>query len=220
MAFFDFQGAVAGAGSGAALGSFGTGKGALIGGGIGALAGGFGLFGKKRKQRKIDIGAELARIRGLFESQRSQAEASIRRASGQQRGRVANNLAARGILRSPVSENSFQRVREAELAAVGQSNAQIGAAQANAESRLLSQLLGLRFAQEQQADQRRASLFGTLGSISGNLLLANLMKGGGQEYASGGEVVGYATALLAGGAANAGLCLRPLAQNLAYLANC
>ena len=123
----------------------------------------------------VDIGAELARLRGLFSGAESGAVAGVRRDAGQARGRAADNLAARGILRSGVSENVFQRVRDAELAEVGQVRSRFGIARAQAQSGLLQQLLGLRFRQEQQRGQRKAALFGTAGSIAGNVILGSLL---------------------------------------------
>lgn len=185
----EFEGALTGGLTGASLGSFGGPIGAAVGFGVGAIAGGFGLFGGgKRKRRNFDVTAELNKISAAFSQAREQARAAIREEAGQIRGQASANLAARGVLRSPVSQNTFGALNQARLRAVGASEAAFGVQEAQTRSRLFGSLAGLQFQQNQLDDQRRAGRFGLLGNLATTLLLLNFRGrgGGGGGGGSGG----------------------------------
>jgi hypothetical protein len=179
---------IGGAASGAALGAaFAAPTGGLsvpIGALIGAFGGaGMGFLGGG-KQKNIDISAELARIRAQLNAARAAAVTNVRAQAGQIRARQTQDLAAAGILRSPVRSYQTQRTDDAELAAIGQVEGDFASKGAQIESQLLSQLLGQRFQNEQQRGQQRAALFGTIGSVAGNLLLAKTMQQPGAQIAN------------------------------------
>lgn len=174
-----------GAGAGLAVGAtagaiFGGPAGAAIGAGLGSSIGGMigGLFGGSRKVPVPDISAELARISGLFAQARQAAIATIEQRGQAERGLIASNLAARGILRSPVSEAVFARQREAigqDIAAVsGQIAGQEGMASAQVLQGLMASTQRAQFANLQLEQQRAQAITGSLGAIGGALLSAGL----------------------------------------------
>lgn len=146
---YDFQtglgGVGAGASTGAAIGSFGGPPGTAIGAGIGALLGLGTGFLKKPKRPSVNIDSELVRLRGLYQAQRDAALAGVNENLGELNKQTAEGLAGRGIYSSPVSENYFARNRRGAQSALAQAYGNIGSNQANAESALLSKLLGLDY---------------------------------------------------------------------------
>jgi hypothetical protein len=132
-----------------------------------------GLFGGGSKQ--VDISAELAMIRAQLDKARQAAVANVKTQAGQVRSRQTQDLAAAGILRSPVRGYQTQRTDDAELAAIGQVEGDFAMKSAGIESQLLSQLLGQRFQDEQRRGSQKAALFGTIGSVAGNLALASYL---------------------------------------------
>ena len=180
---FSKEGAGRGAVTGGTL-TLGSGNPFAIAGGAiaGGLIGGFFGGGKKRQAQNVDISGELARIRGIFDQLRSQAKASAVRTGKQQRKQLASNLAARGTLRSAVSEHGFGRVREDTSRNIAAGEAALFGQQARTESGLLGTLLGLREKQRAQAaamsQQNRAQLMGLAGAGLSGIL------GSGQRGAS------------------------------------
>lgn len=182
---FSGEGALGGAAAGAGIGSFGGPLGAGIGAGIGGIAGGLGLFGKK-KNTMPDISGELAKISSLFAQLRQNNTDNINYQAGQGRRAAASNLAARGIYRAPVSENTFNQLEGDRLRSIASSNASLAGQEAGLRSSLLNALLGYNLKANQLANQGTSQVIGSLGNIGGSLLLANLMKGRTAGTGAGG----------------------------------
>lgn len=166
------------------------------------------LFRGRGAQSLPDISAELARISSLFAEARKAAIAGINREAAQGRRAAASNLAGRGVLESPASENTFSALEEGRLSSISQAEGQLAGQEAGMRAQLLNSLLGLRVDLEGQererADARRNALFGAGGSLLSQILLARLLSGAGTG-AVGGP---------AGMAAGAGISLLPfLVQN-------
>jgi len=182
MAQFSGQGFASGASAGAGVGSFAGPFGAAIGGVVGGVAGAFTL-GNRQRFQVPDISGELARVRALYEQARVQARANIKQEAAETRGQLAGNLATRGLLRAPVSENVFGRLREATSRDIATSEASIGAQEAGAISSLLSALLGARTQSQAGnvglAQARTKDISGALGSVGGTLLNIGLNRPGG-----------------------------------------
>lgn len=144
---------------------------AAIGPILGAVGAGtalYGAFNQKRTQVP-DIGAELARIRQLYAEARAQATQEAMRAGQELRGQAAQNLATRGILRSPVSENVFGKVTENTQREIGRATGQLALGEAQAMSGALGQLLQLNMAAQERRSQQDAARFGAIGGAVGSL---------------------------------------------------
>lgn len=179
-------GSLGGMGAGALAGmAFGP-MGALLGAGIGGMAGGTigGLFSKGPK--RPDISGEMAKISAMFQELREQSIKNINRESGKGRAQSASNLAARGVYRSGVSQNTFNALEGERVNAIATSNAQLAGQEAQLRAQLLGQLLGMDQTAQLQQGQVEAGRAGALTGISSQLLMAALMSRGlGQPQAQG-----------------------------------
>ena len=143
-----------------------------------AISGG-SLIGSLLNRPKFDtpdISGELNNISALFSQLREQSRKNINYEAGQGRGLAASNLAARGVYSSPVSENVFGRLERDRLNAISNSEAEIGAREAQARASLLGQLLGINQQNQIMGNQANANLFGQFGGIGSSLLLASLLN--------------------------------------------
>ena len=122
---------------------------------LGAAGLGFSIFGGRRAQR-VNIGGELARIRGLFDQQREATRRALEQQAAELRTQAASGLATRGTLRAPIAEATFGQIRGRQQQAFGAALGQLAGQQAQAESALLRGLIPLQAQQQQQAAQRRA----------------------------------------------------------------
>ena len=174
-------GAAAGsAGAGGATAAAGAGLGPVGWAGLAALSAApliAGLFGKKRGS-SVDISGELANIRAQIAKAREAATANINRHAALGRRSAADNLATRGVYRSPVAENTFGRLEVGRLAAIGEAEGQLAGQQAGLESQLLSALLGYKIQDERSASEANAGRVGAGASLLAQLLMAGLGSGG------------------------------------------
>jgi hypothetical protein len=172
-------GSLGGLGGGAALGlALGGPMGALLGAGIGGMAGGTigGLFSKGPK--RPDISGEMAKISAMFQELREQSIKNINREAAKGRAQSASNLAARGVYRSGVSQNTFNALEGERVNAIATSNAQLAGQEAQLRAHLLGQLLGMDQSAQANAAQISAGRAGALSGISSQLLMAALMSRG------------------------------------------
>lgn len=167
MAGFSGSGAFGGATSGAMIGTMiAPGVGTVIGGALGALGG--GMFGGGPDIPNIDISAEMSRIDALYNQAREQGSAVITRDFQAQRGELAQSQAARGILRSGVSQLGLARLGAGREQALGAFNSQLYSAQAGQQSALLNALMGRKSAIDMQnAQNNRIGFNQVLGAASG-----------------------------------------------------
>lgn len=187
----------AGAGIGFALGGpIGAGIGAGIGGGAGGLIG--GLFSKG--PQTPDISGELAKISGLFAQLRANNTANINYEAGQGRRLAASNLAARGIYRAPVSENTFNQLEGDRVRSIATSDAQLAGQEAGMRTTLLREMLGLNAAAQDRSAQIDATRTGQLTGLSASLLGAMLrahLGGAGGGYSGGLPTTAYTPTAIA-----------------------
>lgn len=138
----------------------------------------------------IDINAELGRINDLYAQARTQGEASLTQDYQAQRGELAQSQAARGILRSGVSQLGLARLGAGRQQALAQFNSQLSASQAGQQSSLLNALLGRKTALDTAAaDRQRAGqmqLLGIGGGLLGSYLAGPLGGAVGTKVASQG----------------------------------
>lgn len=165
-----FGGATSGAMIGATLaaptGGISVPVGALLGT-VGGLFGG-GLFGGDSEGPNIDISAEMARIDALYEKARTHGIASITQDFQAQRGELAQSQAARGILRSGVSQLGLARLGAGRQQAISQFESNLAASQAGQQSSLLNALMGRKFnAEAARAERNRIGFNDMLGAASG-----------------------------------------------------
>ncbi len=172
MAKFDLGAALQGGAASIFAGPGGVLTGAGLGG-FGAFRGGGGGGGAS-----FDINAELGRISQLFEAQRQAAFQQIEADFVAQRGRTAANLAARGTLRSPVSEASFGRLADARLQARATAAGQLAGQEAAFRGQALGQFSRLGEAAAIRRSQAAAARTGALASIGTSLLMAGLRSRG------------------------------------------
>lgn len=132
-----------------------------------------------------NISGELGKIDDLFAKLRAQSAVNINRESAQGRRQAANNMATRGVYSSPVSEHTFNAIEDSRLNALATSEAQIGGQEAEMRSGLLRQLLGMDAEAKQRKDAVNAGRWGAVTGIGSNLLLAQLLRGGGAPAAPG-----------------------------------
>lgn len=175
---FDGSGAATGAITGAGIGAFGGPIGIGIGTVAGGLAGGLGLFGSKPKRQNVDISAEMAKISALFDAQRKATTDAINYEAAQGRTAAASNLAARGIYRSPASQNTFSALDNNRVNAIAQALGQISGQEAQTQGGLLAKLLSMNNdnvnADYANAQAGRSALFSQLGGLGSSLLLRGL----------------------------------------------
>jgi len=151
-----------------------------------SLFGPGGMFGSKAKGP--DIGGELAKISELIARQRAAAQAQINFQSGEGRKQAATNLAARGVLRAPVSQLSFNALEQERIRSLANLEGQLAGQEAGLRTRLMESLLGATGQAQLLEAQRTGALGGALGSIGGSLLSAGLMRGGATGAANPGFV--------------------------------
>ena len=181
------QGGLSGAQLGASLGSF-TPFGAVVGGAVGAgLGAAFPSvlgFGGRRQAPQIDINALLGQINARIEQAGEIAKQRAIRRAGQQRRGVASNLAARGVLRSPVSENVFGLQRQQTEDTLAGIDEQVLTAQARAAQSIIPGFTQAQMSQQradaESENRRRAAFFGHLGAISSAVLQNRLQAARGR----------------------------------------
>lgn len=134
-----------------------------------------------------DINAELARLDALYAAARAQGTAAITQDYQAQRGELAQSQAARGILRSGVSQLGLARLGAGREQALAAYNAQLSAAQAGGQSSILNALMGRKArAEELNAERRRQSINQIFGSIGGAIgSYYGGAQGGQKGYQSG-----------------------------------
>lgn len=144
---------------------------ALVGPALTAAGIGASLYGAMNQKRPSvpDIGAEIARIRQLYAEARAQATQEAMRVGQDLRGQAAQGLATRGILRSPVSENVFGRIREETQREVGRQTGRLAEAEAGAIGGALGQLLQLNMAAQEKRAQQDAARWGAVAGGIGAL---------------------------------------------------
>lgn len=123
-----------------------------------------------------DISAELAKISALFEKARAAGVAGVNRQAEKGRVSAASNLAARGVYRSPASQNTYDSIEAARLGGISDVEGQIAGQEAGTQSQLLQTLLGINVAERNRAAQAKAQRFGALGGVGTNVLLAMLLR--------------------------------------------
>lgn len=164
-------GSLAGAGLGFALGGpAGAALGAGLGGSGGSLIGSF--FSKRPKAP--DISGELNNLRALIDELRQSGLKAIDQDYGNQRGETASNLAARGVYRSPVSQNSFDRLNRARMAARSSFLGDLAGREASLRAGLLGQLVDVNSKYNMLGGQQEAARAGQLASLFSGLLQAGL----------------------------------------------
>lgn len=145
---------------------------------IGAIAAGAQLVGtglslyqafNQKRPQVPDISAEIARIRSLYAEAREQARQEVIRTGQDLRGQAAQGLATRGILRSPVSENVFGRIREETIRETGRQTGRIAEAEAGAIGGVLGQLLQLNMAAQERRSQQDAARWSAVAGAVGGL---------------------------------------------------
>ncbi len=138
------------------------------------------IGGGGRRGPSIDVQAELDKISGIYQKAGATARSSIAAEAGRLKKSAASDLAARGILSSPVSENVFSEIRREELGAIANSEASLAREEAGARGALLRALLGESLGLQQLGDQRSAARTGAIGGLGMQLLMAALgMRGAG-----------------------------------------
>lgn len=160
----------------------GIGKGGRIGLGIATggsselwnLGTGNALYGNDGGGGGFDINSELAKITALFEQMRKQGTININREAGQGRMRSVNNMAARGTLRAPVAEHTFNALEDTRLNNLANFEAELGGKEASLRGGILGQLMSLSEARRLREQQAKAARFGQLASLGGSLAIAGL----------------------------------------------
>jgi hypothetical protein len=130
---------------------------------------GYSIFGGKR-QKQFDISGELGRIGDLYAQARESARAAVNREAALGRRNTADNLAARGVYRSPVAENSFGRLEERRLGAIADVEGSLAGEEARTKAGVLSAGLGYAAAEEDRRMQRTAAIAGGVSSLGNSLL--------------------------------------------------
>ena len=165
-----------------------------------------GLYGRRNDISKFfggggggiqapDISGELPKISALFEQARNASTASINRQAAQGRSPAANNLAARGIYSSPVSQNTFSQLEQGRLGAISDMTGRLASEEAGTRAQLLNSLLGLNFnAQQlnrQRSDATRNALFGGAGGLLQTFLLARMLNPGTAAASTAVNILPY-----------------------------
>ena len=148
---------------------------------------------KKKKAPQIDISAQTARLRDLFNEQRQAAKALAQEQLQELQGLTASNLAGRGIYSSPVSEFSFGRNRAMAQRTLAQLLSGIGAQEATSLQSLTEKLMGQKFTSESAEEEARTaarrsliSLLSSTGTAAGASGGSRGLRGGGGGGAGGG----------------------------------
>lgn len=136
------------------------------------------MFGKKPKAPKtptIDTSAIMAEIDKLYAAQESATQANLSRSLAGLNKQTSESLAGRGIYRSPVSEQSFIRNREAYSSSLADALSGLAGQRAQSKANVLSSAASLeaqqrynaQLAKYQQQMESRNLLTGLLAAGTG-----------------------------------------------------
>lgn len=130
---------------------------------------GYTLFGPDddAKDEAPNMAAELARIEALYNTARTQGTAAITQDFQAQRGELAESQAARGILRSGVSQLGLARLGASRQQALAAFNAQLSASQAGGQTNLMNALMGRQDAFAERKRRSQSEFMGTIGGLAG-----------------------------------------------------
>jgi len=140
----------------------------------------------QKRPKAPDITGELNNLRALIDEQRQSGLKAIDEDYGNQRAETATNLATRGIYRSPVSQNSFDRLGKARASAKSSFLGDLAGREATLRAGLYSGLLSSQQAAEQLRAQQNAARFGQAGSLFSALLMASLNRQKPEETSTDG----------------------------------